>query len=360
MDVIMPKMGDAMTEGKVLKWHKRPGEQVRQGEPIAEIETDKVNVDIEAEETGTLLDVVVNEGQTAAVGAKIATIGKAGEKPAARPAASPAAQPDGDKKKPAPAEPVLTKPEPRESHERLKATPIARRLAEEHGIDLAQVTGTGPEGRITKEDIEGLIASGTAPAATRPPSAPTPVTAGPEYEDVPPSRMRQTIARRMMESKQQAPHFYVTVEVAMDDALRARQQLNAAVGETRKVSVNDFVIRAAALALRSFPNINSGYVDGKFRRYRRIHVANAIALPPPARRVRGWDFYGEQPRHVRRRELYCDHQPAARRDSRGGQCGASCCSPQRSNRSVERDETYALCGSSGDRWSGGGEVPRGS
>jgi len=279
MDVIMPKMGDAMTEGKVLKWHKRPGEQVRQGEPIAEIETDKVNVDIEAEETGTLLDVVVNEGQTAAVGAKIATIGKAGEKPAARPAASPAAQPDGDKKKPAPAEPVLTKPEPRESHERLKATPIARRLAEEHGIDLAQVTGTGPEGRITKEDIEGLIASGTAPAATRPPSAPTPVTAGPEYEDVPPSRMRQTIARRMMESKQQAPHFYVTVEVAMDDALRARQQLNAAVGETRKVSVNDFVIRAAALALRSFPNINSGYVDGKFRRYRRIHVANAIALP---------------------------------------------------------------------------------
>lgn len=279
MDVIMPKMGDAMTEGKVLKWRKRPGDQVRQGEPIAEIETDKVNVDIEAEETGTLLDVVVNEGQTAAVGAKIATIGKAGEKPAARPAASAAAQPDGDKKKPAPAEPVLTKPEPRESHERLKATPIARRLAEEHGIDLAQVTGTGPEGRITKEDIEGLIAPGAAPAPARPPSAPTPVTSGPEYEDVPPSRMRQTIARRMTESSQQAPHFYVTVEVAMDDAMRARQQLNAAVGETRKASVNDFVIRAAALALRSFPNINSGYVDGKFRRYRRIHVANAIALP---------------------------------------------------------------------------------
>ncbi|MEX0766446.1 MAG: dihydrolipoamide acetyltransferase family protein [bacterium] len=274
MDVIMPKMGDAMTEGKVLKWHKRPGDQVRQGEPIAEIETDKVNVDIEAEETGTLLDVVVNEGQTAAVGAKIATIGKAGEKPAARPAV----QTDGNKKKPAP-ESRTAKPEPRESHERLKATPIARRLAEEHGIDLAQVTGTGPEGRITKEDIEGLIASGTAPAPTRPPSAPTPVTTGPEYEDVPPSRMRQTIARRMTESKQQAPHFYVTVEVAMDDALHARQQLNAAVGETRKVSVNDFVIRAAALALRSFPNINSGYVDGKFRRYRRIHVANAIALP---------------------------------------------------------------------------------
>lgn len=282
----MPKMGDAMTEGKILKWRKRPGDQVQKGEPIAEIETDKVNVDVEAEESGTLVEIVVSEGQTAAVGAKIAAVGKPGQKVVSSPAKTepakaaastvtaepkqiPAAPPEARSPKPAPSK--VEGPEARE-FERLKASPIARRLAEEHGIDLAQVSGSGPEGRITKEDIEALIAQ--APA--RAPAAPVP--AGPDYEDLSPSRMRQTIARRMTESKQ-APHFYVTVEVVMDEALRARQQLNAAVGEARKVSVNDFIIKAAALALRSFPNVNSAYIDGKIRRHRRIHVANAIALP---------------------------------------------------------------------------------
>lgn len=286
----MPKMGDAMTEGKILKWRKRPGDQVQKGEPIAEIETDKVNVDVEAEESGTLVEIVVSEGQTAAVGAKIAAVGKLGQKVVSSPAKTepakaaastvtaepkqiPAAPPEARSLKPAPSR--VEGPEARA--ERLKASPIARRLAEEHGIDLAQVSGSGPEGRITKEDIEALIArAGPAQAPARAPAAPVP--AGPDYEDLSPSRMRQTIARRMTESKQ-APHFYVTVEVVMDEALRARQQLNVAVGEARKVSVNDFIIKAAALALRSFPNVNSAYLDGKIRRHRRIHVANAIALP---------------------------------------------------------------------------------
>ncbi|MBI2972993.1 MAG: 2-oxo acid dehydrogenase subunit E2 [Armatimonadetes bacterium] len=267
----MPKMGDAMTEGKILRWHKRPGDQVQKGEPIAEIETDKVNVDVEAEESGTLVEIVVSEGQTAAVGAKIAAVGKPGEK-VVQPI--PAAPPEARSSKPAPSK--VEGPEARE-FERLKASPIARRLAEEHGIDLAQVSGSGPEGRITKEDIEALIArAAPAQAPARAPAAPVP--AGPDYEDLSPSRMRQTIARRMTESKQ-APHFYVTVEVVMDEALRARQQLNAAVGEAGKVSINDFIIKAAALALRSFPNINSAYLNGKIRRHRRIHVANAIAIP---------------------------------------------------------------------------------
>lgn len=287
----MPKMGDAMTEGKILKWRKRPGDQVQKGEPIAEIETDKVNVDVEAEESGTLVEIVVSEGQTAAVGAKIAAVGKPGEKAVSSPAKTepakaaastvtgepkqiPAAPPEARSPKPAPSK--IEGPEAREL-ERLKASPIARRLAEEHGIDLAQVSGSGPEGRITKEDIEALIArAAPAQAPARAPAAPVP--AGPDYEDLSPSRMRQTIARRMTESKQ-APHFYVTVEVVMDEALRARQQLIAAVGEARKVSVNDFIIRAAALALRLFPNVNSAYLNGKIRRHRRIHVANAIALP---------------------------------------------------------------------------------
>lgn len=259
----MPKMGDAMTEGKVLKWRKRPGESVAKGEPIAEIETDKVNVDIEAEDAGTLVEILVGEGQTAAVGAKIATIGKAGEK-AAAPEAS------GAPTKESKSERHAAEARRPAGADRVKVSPLARRLAGEHGVDLTHVEGTGPDGRITKDDVEALIAT------TPPPRAP--VTTD-EYEDLPIPRMRQTIARRMTESKTQAPHFYVTVEVVMDEALRARQQLNAAVGEQRKVSVNDFVMRAAAMALRRFPNLNSAFLEGKIRRFRRVNVATAVALP---------------------------------------------------------------------------------
>lgn len=259
----MPKMGDAMTEGKVLKWRKRPGESVAKGEPIAEIETDKVNVDIEAEDAGTLVEILVGEGQTAAVGAKIATIGKAGEK-----AAAPEAP--GAPTKESKSERHAAEARRPAGADRVKVSPLARRLAGEHGVDLTHVEGTGPDGRITKDDVEALIAT------TPPPRAP--VTTD-EYEDLPIPRMRQTIARRMTESKTQAPHFYVTVEVVMDEALRARQQLNAAVGEQRKVSVNDFVMRAAAMALRRFPNLNSAFLEGKIRRFRRVNVATAVALP---------------------------------------------------------------------------------
>src|SRR5439155_1715238 len=167
-------MGDAMTEGKVLTWRKRPGDPVAKGEAIAEIETDKVNVDIEAEEGGVLLEILVDEGKSAPVGASIAVIGAPGQKVQPRPAAAPA---------------------------------------------------------------------------------------GPDVESVPLSRIRQTIGRRMTESKQQAPHFYVTVEVGMDEALRARQQLNETLDDRGKVSLNDFALKAASLALRKFPNLNSSLAD---------------------------------------------------------------------------------------------------
>lgn len=274
-DVIMPKMGDAMTEGKVLAWRKRVGEPVQKGEPIAEIETDKVNVDIEAEEAGTLLDIVVAEGQSAPVGARIAVIGAPGEARERPEAPTPAPRPAAPAP-PAPAAPPAPRAGtvPRSAEARVKASPLARRLADERGVDLSQVSGTGPEGRITKEDVEAFLAS-PGPGA---PAAGPPGPAGPEYVDQAPSRMRATIARRMVESKQAVPHFYITVEVGMDEALRARAQLNAA-GEPRRVTVNDFVIRAVALALRKFPNLNSAYVDGKIRRFRRINIAVAIALP---------------------------------------------------------------------------------
>ncbi|HEU5299642.1 MAG TPA: dihydrolipoamide acetyltransferase family protein [bacterium] len=276
-DVIMPKMGDAMTEGKVLTWRKQVGDPVKTGEPIAEIETDKVNVDIEAEDSGTLLEIVVPAGQSAAVGARIAVIGAPGaktERPAAAPPAS-AARPAAHAQAPPPPAPRAAQTAPADAA-RVKASPLARRLAEEHGLDLARIPGSGPEGRITKEDVESALAA--RPAASIAPGA-APGDGGPEYTDETPSRMRTTIARRMVESKQQVPHFYITAEVAMDEALRARQQLNAARDDGRKVTVNDLIVRAVALSLRRFPNLNGAYVDGKIRRFRRINIALAIALP---------------------------------------------------------------------------------
>jgi len=278
-EVIMPKMGDAMTEGKVIKWKKRPGDPVRKGEPIAEIETDKVNVDLEAEEAGVLAEILVDEGKTAPVGASIAVIGAPGQQARPRPVPGAPEQPaPGPAAGPQPASaPPRTAPPPSQPasglSERVKASPLARKLAAERGIDLAAMTGTGPDGRITKEDVEALIASRPA-GRPGPPAAP-----GAEYDVIPLSRIRQTIARRMSESKQQAPHFYVTVEVGMDEALRARRQLNETLTEGQKVSVNDFVLKAAALALRKYPNLNSALVEGALRRYRRVNMAIAVALP---------------------------------------------------------------------------------
>lgn len=281
MDVIMPKMGDAMTEGKVLRWMRQPGDQVSKGDPIAEIETDKVNVDLEAEEGGVLLQIVVGEGETVAVGSTIAVIGAPGEKVEPRvkavapktdgqKAAPPQPQPpqkEAAQKAPAPAGP--------RAEERIKVSPVARRLAEEHQVDVSTIRGTGPDGRITKEDVEAAVAAGKAPAAP----APTAVPGAAEYEDQPLTRIRQTIGKRMSDSKQQAPHFYVTVDVTMDDALGVRQQLNAGADDAHKISVNDLVLRATALALRTFPNLNAALINGQIRRYRRTNLALAIALP---------------------------------------------------------------------------------
>jgi len=272
----MPKMGDAMTEGKVLRWMKAAGDPVQSGEAIAEIETDKVNVELPAEEAGVLAEILVAEGATAAVGAPIAVIKPTGAGPvsagsaaqAAAPVAPPAREagpaPAGETAARAPAKQVPARVPP---EERFKASPLARRLARERGIDLAAVQGTGPEGRITKEDVEAYIARrGAAASAT------------PAAEDVPLTRMRRTIARRMSESKQQAPHFYVAVEILMDEALALRARVNADRGE-KLVSVNDLILKAAALALRAFPNLNATFGEEAVRRHGEIHIGFALALP---------------------------------------------------------------------------------
>ncbi|MDQ7800260.1 MAG: dihydrolipoamide acetyltransferase family protein [Armatimonadota bacterium] len=267
-EVIMPKMGDAMTEGKILSWRKRHGDRVEKGEVLAEIETDKVNVEIEAEASG-ILQILVPEGQVVPVGQVIAYIDGQPAEAAARQAPSPAAQPEqapAAEPAPAPSGPPTEVAPPR-----VKASPLARRIAAEHGIDLAQVRGTGPGGRVVERDVLAYLES----RATR---APAPAEA--EYEDVPLSRMRQAISRVVTHSKQQIPHFYVTAEVDLTRALELREQLQEALGEEGRVTVNDLVLKATALALRQHPDLNSQVVDERtLRRFRRVHLGIMVATP---------------------------------------------------------------------------------
>lgn len=306
-EVIMPKMSDAMTEGRVLSWRKRAGDRVESGEVVAEIETDKVNVEIEAEASGTLSDILVGEGQTAPVGAVIAHIngGGAGAQPGqgGGPHAAATAEPrEGDASAGKLADvgtppAAAPRPEAARAHagpepgtrpaplsigqapdeERIRVSPLARRLAAEHGVDLARVAGTGPGGRIVERDIEAYLAA--APAA-RPPQAEAVPAAG-EYEDADLSRMRQAIAHSVVHSKQVAPHFYVTCEVDMGRALDLRTQLKDAYGEEAgRVSVNDLILKAVALALRKHPDLNAQFVEPHtLRRFHRVHLGIMVAVP---------------------------------------------------------------------------------
>jgi len=281
-EVIMPKMGDAMTEGKVLRWMKQPGDPVAQGEAIAEIETDKVNVSLEAEWDGVLTEVLVPAGEAAAVGVPIALLTQPGEQPG-RPAAPPAkpmvaavAAPAAAALPPAALPPAAAKTEvpASEGAGPVRASPLARKMAAQHGIPLSAIHGTGPEGRITKEDVEAALAA--SPVAASPVAASS--VAAPPIE-IPLTRMRRTIARRMTESKQQAPHFYISVAVAVDDALALRRQLNDGKSDAEKISINDLVVKAAAMALVRFPNINATYADGAVRRLSDVNISIAVALP---------------------------------------------------------------------------------
>lgn len=280
-EVIMPKMGDAMTEGKVLAWRKKEGDKVQKGEVIAEIETDKVNVEIEAESSGTLTRIVAAEGVTVPVGQVIAYInGKAREKkvePEKKPEGETAeegaaAQKEGEAAETLQPAPAREKPARRD--ERVKASPLARRLAAEQGVDLSQVTGTGPGGRVVESDIETYLAQVRA-VPTRAPETTD------DYEDIELSRMRQAIARTVVASKQTTPHFYVTAEVDMTRALEVRRELLEAYGEEEgKVSVNDLILKATAVALRRRPELNAQVVDERtLRRHSRVHLGVMVATP---------------------------------------------------------------------------------
>jgi pyruvate dehydrogenase E2 component (dihydrolipoamide acetyltransferase) len=286
----MPRLSDTMTEGVVAKWHVKVGDTVKEGMLLAEIETDKATMDFEAfpGQEGVLLHIGIGDGQMAPVDSLLCVLGAAGEDisallqggapaaPAAAPveapaaAVAPAAVPVAV---PAPAA-VAPAPEPAPapvlSSGRVVASPLAKRLAEEKGIDLRAVAGSGDGGRIVKRDVDSFV-PGTAAAVA------APVFAGTEgYVDTPNTQMRKTIARRLSESKFTAPHFYLKVTVDMSAAMAARAQLNAVADA--KVSFNDLVVKASALALRKHPAINSAWMGDFIRTYHHVHVGVAVAV----------------------------------------------------------------------------------
>ena len=297
IQILMPALSPTMTEGNVASWFKNEGDPVAAGDILCEIETDKATMEVEATDEGTLGRIVVPAGTEAVpVNAVIGLILEEDEDAAALDGAAPAASaapPAAPAAAPAAAEPApeaaAAEPAPaaaaepaREPGARIFASPLARRMAKQAGLALEAMTGTGPKGRIVKADIEAAIAAAAAaPAALAPaPAAPARAPAAPPaaaYQDTPASTMRKVIAQRLQEAKREVPHFYLTVDCAVDALLETRATLNGR-SDSYNLSVNDFVIRAAALALRKVPAANASWVDGTLRRYGSVDVSVAVAI----------------------------------------------------------------------------------
>ncbi len=278
----MPQMGYDMVEGTLVRWIKSEGDEVKRGEPVAEIETDKAVVEMESTANGLLRKILASEGATVPVGHPIGIIGSADEDiagligdqtpaPAPAPADAPSEEAAAEPAAPAPA----AQTQPAADGERVKVSPVARKLAEERGIELSQVKGTGPGGRITREDVlnfEPGQAAASPPQAA--PAAPTP--AG-EPVRVELSRMRQGIARATSQSKNGTPHFYITIEIDMTDAMALRSQINQQFEGARRVSVNDMVLKATVESLKKHSGLNASYRGDYLETYPYIHLGMAIA-----------------------------------------------------------------------------------
>jgi pyruvate dehydrogenase E2 component (dihydrolipoamide acetyltransferase) len=281
--VKLPKMSDTMTEGVIVKWNYKVGDSVKSGDVLAEVETDKATMDMEVYAKGSIL-YLVDEGSTVPVDGVIAVVGTAGEDyqsllSGAPAAATPTPAPVAEKTAETPvAQPTVSAPAAVSAppvasvDERLKASPLAKKLAQDKGVDLSQIQGTGENGRIVRKDVESFV-PGTqtqvAPAVVQ-------VSGTESFEEVAVSQMRKTIAARLSESKFTAPHFYLTMEINMDKAVAAREQMNA-VSEV-KISMNDLVIKAAAAALRKNPKVNSSWLGTKIRYNHHIHIGVAMAV----------------------------------------------------------------------------------
>lgn len=294
-EINMPRLSDTMQEGTITHWLKKQGDEIKKGDVVAEVETDKANMEIESFSSGILEQILVNEGDVAPIGQPIAILGTGVQSKAKAPAAQAA---------PAQAQPIVNNPAKVEAEvpasvsaqngqargEGIKSSPLARRMAEEHGIDLSQLKGTGPAGRIVRDDIEDYLeqqrpvtsgsngsSNGAAPTIQQIAPATQGTTVNEDAEIVTLTTMQKTIARRLTKSKQSVPHFYVSNDIDLTDALEIRQKLNANLGEGGvKVSVNDLIVKACALALEKFPEVNGSYKDGQFILHKHINVGIAV------------------------------------------------------------------------------------
>lgn len=295
VNILMPALSPTMTEGTLAKWLKKEGDEVKAGDVIAEIETDKATMEVEAVDEGKLGKILINAGTSnVAVNTPIAVLLEDGEDasaiktgPAANanpaPAAAPSAAPTSSASAQAPAAaPVHA------SGDRVFATPLARRIAADKNVDLKSVQGSGPHGRIVKSDVENAKAGAVAPAPKAASSAPA--ASGPnakqladmlgmEYTEVPNNNIKKVTARRLLEAKQTIPHFYLTVDCVLDNLLKARAEINAVADGAYKLSVNDFIIKANAMSLKAYPPANTSWTDEAVLQYKHADISVAVATP---------------------------------------------------------------------------------
>ncbi|MCB0101975.1 MAG: 2-oxo acid dehydrogenase subunit E2 [Anaerolineales bacterium] len=288
----MPKLGFDMAEGLLVRWVKQVGETINKGDVLAEIETDKATVEVESSASGVVLSHIVEQGSVVPVNAPIAVVGAAGEKVEApakvesgksevKADEKPAASPSGT---------VQTAPTPASVSQTVssadngpvKASPLAKKIAREKNINLASIQGTGPNGRISRKDVEAALNSGQLTVGSgqqRPQPSTTNYQPSVEDKTIPTTKLRQAIGRRLVESKQTIPHFYVTHEYKMEAVMDMRKQINAYLPDNEKVSVNDFIIKAAALTLRQFPNLNATLKGNEIIQFGHVNVSVAVTVP---------------------------------------------------------------------------------
>ncbi len=287
-ELVMPRLSDTMEEGTIGRWLVHEGDSFSEGDVLAEIETDKATMEFQAYDAGTLLKILVDDGQSAALGSPIAIVGDAGESVAEQPSATP----DADDQ---PAEEAQEKPAAKRSRSAakpaaasngssdgtaaLKVSPIARRMADQAGIDLSALAGrgSGPEGRVVKADVERLMEGDPSPETSA--AAPPPAVAAADSELRELTPMLKAVAARMAQSKQTVPHFYVESEVDMTRAMQLRAELNEGLADRgEKISVNDLIVRASALALLEHPQAHRSYVDGRHAYHPHANIGIAVAL----------------------------------------------------------------------------------
>jgi pyruvate dehydrogenase E2 component (dihydrolipoamide acetyltransferase) len=310
-DVVMPRLSDSMEEGTILQWLKQVGDQVAIGDELVEIETDKANMAYESDVEGTLTEILAQEGDTLPIGAPIARVGDSAEGPTATSAGKEASETAAEAPvAPAEASAARAAPATEKADGRVKASPLARRMAQERGLDLSRLSGSGPGGRIVKADVDRAAVQGEpggADAGAEQPPVGAPPASTPPVEEAPPpgatlgdaaapgstervetakgevsheelSKLQATVARRMAESKATAPHFYLEAEVDMSQAVQARGRVKEiAAPDLHVPSFNDMVVKACGLALREHPRANGSYRDGRFELHSRVNVGIAVA-----------------------------------------------------------------------------------